>query len=92
MSSYIFSADSYRRLMCALMACMTISSMPLGIARYKRTRDDRHLIDVLHDDLERGFALKRQLAGQHFVHHLTPSEYRSGAVVDFAALACSGEI
>ena len=41
----------------------------LGDARYKRTRDDRHLIDVLHDDLERGFALERQLAGQHFVHH-----------------------
>ena len=31
MSSYIFSADSYRRLMFALMACMTMSSMPLGM-------------------------------------------------------------
>ena len=57
----------------------------LGDARYKRTRDDRHLIDVLHDDLERGFALKRQLAGQHFVHHHA-ERVQVGAVVNFAAL------
>ena len=57
----------------------------LGDARYKRTRDDRHLIDVLHDDLERGFALKRQLAGQHFVHHHA-ERVQVGAVVDLAAL------
>ena len=57
----------------------------LGDARHKRTRDDRNLIDVLHDDLERGFALKRQLAGQHFVHHHA-ERVQVGAVVNFAAL------
>ena len=57
----------------------------LGNARHKRTRDDRHLIDVLHDDLERGFALERQLAGQHFVHHHA-ERVQVGAVVDLAAL------
>ena len=54
-------------------------------ARHKRARDDRHLIDVLHDDLECGFALKRQLAGQHFVHHHA-ERVQVGAVVDLAAL------
>ena len=54
-------------------------------ARHKRARDDRHLIDVLHDDLECGFALKRQLAGQHFVHHHA-ERVQVGAVIDLAAL------
>ena len=42
---------------------------PLGDAGHQLARCERHGIEVLHDHLQGGFAFKRQLAGQHFVHY-----------------------
>ena len=42
---------------------------PFGNAGNQLAGHKRHGIQVLHDDLQCSFALKRQLAGEHLVHH-----------------------
>ena len=49
-------------------------------------QDDQHLIDVLHDDLERGFAPRTAACRSAFRYIITPSEVQVGAVINFTAL------